>query len=106
MTPLVKMHTLGSDFIPEPIHAGGLRYHGMAPMVSLLKEHGLHRGAQRPPAFQLRGRRPVRARRGHPARTGADPRHPGRDRRGAGGARSRRDRRSSCSTCAGTATST
>ena len=34
MTPLVKMHTLGSDFIPEPIHAGGLRYHGMAPLVS------------------------------------------------------------------------
>ncbi len=40
MTPLVKMHTLGHDFIPEPIHAGGLRYHGMAPLVSLLKEHG------------------------------------------------------------------
>jgi tryptophan synthase beta chain len=37
-TPLVKMHTLGSDFIPEPIHAGGLRYHGMAPLVSHLKE--------------------------------------------------------------------
>src|SRR5206468_8473180 len=31
-TPLVKMHTLGADFIPEPIHAGGLRYHGMAPL--------------------------------------------------------------------------
>ncbi|CAN5654946.1 TrpB-like pyridoxal phosphate-dependent enzyme [soil metagenome] len=41
MTPLVKMHTLGHDFIPEPIHAGGLRYHGMAPLVSLLKEQGL-----------------------------------------------------------------
>jgi tryptophan synthase beta chain len=40
MTPLVKMHTLGSDFIPEPIHAGGLRYHGMSPLVSLLKEQG------------------------------------------------------------------
>ena len=40
MTPLVKMHTLGHGFIPEPIHAGGLRYHGMAPLVSLLKEHG------------------------------------------------------------------
>jgi tryptophan synthase beta chain len=36
----VKMHTLGADFVPEPIHAGGLRYHGMAPLVSLLKEHG------------------------------------------------------------------
>jgi tryptophan synthase beta chain len=41
MTPLVKMHTLGHDFIPEPIHAGGLRYHGMAPLVSHLKELGL-----------------------------------------------------------------
>ena len=41
MTPLVKMHTLGPDFIPEPIHAGGLRYHGMSPLVSLLKEHDL-----------------------------------------------------------------
>src|SRR6185312_2468428 len=40
MAPLVKMHTLGSDFVPEPIHAGGLRYHGMAPLVSLLKDHG------------------------------------------------------------------
>jgi tryptophan synthase beta chain len=40
MAPLVKMHTLGSDFIPEPIHAGGLRYHGMAPLVSHLKEIG------------------------------------------------------------------
>jgi tryptophan synthase beta chain len=39
LTPLVKMFTLGSDFIPEPIHAGGLRYHGMSPLVSLLKEH-------------------------------------------------------------------
>ncbi len=41
MTPLVKMHTLGHDFIPEPIHAGGLRYHGMSPLVSLLKERGI-----------------------------------------------------------------
>ena len=41
MTPLVKMHTLGHDFIPEPIHAGGLRYHGMSPLVSMLKDQGL-----------------------------------------------------------------
>ena len=39
MAPVVKMYTLGSDFIPEPIHAGGLRYHGMSPLVSLLKKH-------------------------------------------------------------------
>ena len=41
MTPLLKMHTLGHGFIPEPIHAGGLRYHGMAPLVSHLYDHGL-----------------------------------------------------------------
>lgn len=34
LTPLMKMHTLGHDFVPSPIHAGGLRYHGMAPLVS------------------------------------------------------------------------
>jgi tryptophan synthase beta chain len=36
MTPLIKMYTLGKDFIPPSIHAGGLRYHGMAPTVSAL----------------------------------------------------------------------
>ena len=40
MAPVAKMYTLGHDFIPEPIHAGGLRYHGMSPLVSLLKDHG------------------------------------------------------------------
>jgi len=40
MAPMVMMYTLGHDFVPKPIHAGGLRYHGMAPQVSLLKEHG------------------------------------------------------------------
>jgi tryptophan synthase beta chain len=41
LTPMMKMHTLGHDFIPEPIHAGGLRYHGMAPLVSHVYELGL-----------------------------------------------------------------
>jgi tryptophan synthase beta chain len=41
LTPLLKMHTLGAEFVPPPIHAGGLRYHGMAPMVSHAKELGL-----------------------------------------------------------------
>ena len=41
LTPLVKMHTLGSIFVPPGFHAGGLRYHGMAPMVSHLHELGL-----------------------------------------------------------------
>ena len=41
LTPLMKMHTLGHGFIPEPIHAGGLRYHGMAPLVSHVFNLGL-----------------------------------------------------------------
>ncbi|MCP5368448.1 MAG: TrpB-like pyridoxal phosphate-dependent enzyme [Hyphomicrobiales bacterium] len=41
LTPLVKMHTLGSTFVPDGIHAGGLRYHGMSPIVSHLLELGL-----------------------------------------------------------------
>jgi tryptophan synthase beta chain len=41
MTPLTKMHTLGSAFMPPGFHAGGLRYHGMAPLVSHAKELGL-----------------------------------------------------------------
>jgi tryptophan synthase beta chain len=41
MTPLLKMHTLGHEFIPPPIHAGGLRYHGMSPLVSHLYDSGL-----------------------------------------------------------------
>src|ERR671939_287856 len=43
LTPLVAMHTLGHDFIPPPIHAGGLRYHGAAPLVSQLLVDGLIR---------------------------------------------------------------
>lgn len=41
LTPLVKMHTLGSTFVPPGIHAGGLRYHGMAPLVSHVMNLGL-----------------------------------------------------------------
>jgi len=41
MTPLLKMETLGHDFIPPGIHAGGLRYHGMSPLVSLLHQEGV-----------------------------------------------------------------
>lgn len=41
MTPLVKMYTLGHDFMPPGIHAGGLRYHGMSPLVSLLHNEGI-----------------------------------------------------------------
>ncbi len=41
MTPLLKMYTLGHDFIPAGIHAGGLRYHGMAPLLSHAYDLGL-----------------------------------------------------------------
>jgi tryptophan synthase beta chain len=41
LTPLVKMHTLGSTFVPPGFHAGGLRYHGMAPLISHLQELSL-----------------------------------------------------------------
>ncbi|MEN3343276.1 MAG: tryptophan synthase beta chain [Actinomycetota bacterium] len=43
LTPLVPMHTLGHDFVPQPIHAGGLRYHGVAPLISQLVRDGLVR---------------------------------------------------------------
>ena len=41
LTPLVKMHTLGSTYVPPGFHAGGLRYHGMAPLVSQVTDLGL-----------------------------------------------------------------
>jgi tryptophan synthase beta chain len=48
LTPLIKMHTLGHDFIPDPIHAGGLRYHGMSPVISHLYEQGLIEAVAKP----------------------------------------------------------
>ncbi len=47
-TPLIKMYSLGSDFVPPPIHAGGLRYHGAAPAVSFLVSKGLIRSVAYP----------------------------------------------------------
>lgn len=43
MTPLMRMYTLGHEFVPPPIHAGGLRYHGASPLISSIKEHNLIR---------------------------------------------------------------
>jgi tryptophan synthase beta chain len=43
MAPIVKMYTLGHDFVPKPIHAGGLRYHGDSPQLSLLVKEGVIR---------------------------------------------------------------
>ena len=48
MTPLMKMHTLGHGFIPDPIHAGGLRYHGMSPLISHLYEQKLIEAVAKP----------------------------------------------------------
>ena len=47
-TPLMKMHTLGHDFIPDPIHAGGLRYHGMSPLLSHIYELGIFNAVAKP----------------------------------------------------------
>jgi tryptophan synthase beta chain len=47
MTPLLPMHSLGHDFIPPPIHAGGLRYHGIAPLIS----HAINEGLIKPQAI-------------------------------------------------------
>jgi tryptophan synthase beta chain len=54
MTPLAKMFTLGSSFMPPGFHAGGLRYHGMAPLVSYVKELGLieARAPRQTPCFE------------------------------------------------------
>ena len=47
-TPLLKMHTLGHGFIPAPVHAGGLRYHGMSPLLSHMYELGLFEAVAKP----------------------------------------------------------
>ena len=90
MAPIVKMHTLGSDFMPEPIHAGGLRYHGMSPLVSLLKEHDLIEARSVHQRRTFEAGVAVRPGRGHPPGARADPRHQRRDRRGDGGEGGRR----------------
>lgn len=54
LTPQLKMHTLGHDFVPPPIHSGGLRYHGMNPQISALVESGTikPRSASQNPVFE------------------------------------------------------
>jgi len=47
-TPLLKMHTLGHTFVPDPIHAGGLRYHGMSPLLSHIYELDLIEAVAKP----------------------------------------------------------
>ena len=82
MTPLAKMHTLGSAFIPPGFHAGGLRYHGMAPLVSHLKELGLIEAVAPHQTAVLSGGRLLRAARRHRAGARGQPRGEGRHRRG------------------------
>ncbi|RJO75619.1 TrpB-like pyridoxal phosphate-dependent enzyme [Nocardia panacis] len=48
LTPLLKMYTLGHDFIPDPVHAGGLRYHGMSPLLSHIYHLGLMEAVAKP----------------------------------------------------------
>jgi tryptophan synthase beta chain len=61
LTPLVAMYTLGHNFIPSKIHAGGLRYHGASPLVSLLVKEGLGKRAHtnKPKSLKLQLRLPV-----------------------------------------------
>ncbi|MFO1426389.1 MAG: TrpB-like pyridoxal phosphate-dependent enzyme [Steroidobacteraceae bacterium] len=78
LTPLTKMHTLGSTFTPPGFHAGGLRYHGMSPIVSHLKELGLTEAAAYHQTRRALGRA-VRARQAisagaHPPRRARDDR--------------------------------
>nr|VDD11343.1 unnamed protein product [Brassica oleracea] len=56
LTPLMKMHTLGHDFIPDPIHSGGLRYHGMAPLISHVYEQGFMEAISIPQTECFQGR--------------------------------------------------
>ena len=106
MTPLMKMHTLGHGFIPDAIHAGGLRYHGMAPLVSHLYELGLVEAVAIPQLECFGGAVELR-----PAPKASCPRpsrpmpSPQRSVRRCA-ARNRARRRSSSPRCAGTATST
>ena len=68
MAPLAMMYTLGHDFMPPGIHAGGLRYHGMAPIVSLLRAPGHPRCRGLSAERGLRGGRALRPDRGHLSR--------------------------------------
>ena len=78
MTPLLPMYTLGHDFVPPSIHAGGLRYHGDSPIISALVKHGPHGGGRVPAGQDVRGRGAVRPRRGQDPRARDRPRDPRR----------------------------
>ena len=68
MAPIVPMYTLGHTFVPAPVHAGGLRYHGDAPSLSLLVHAGPHGGGRLHAERRVRGGDPVRQDARHRAR--------------------------------------
>ncbi len=90
LTPLMPMYTLGHDFVPPPVHAGGLRYHGDSPLLCAIVKAGLieARALRQNPTFEAA--LAVRADRGDHPRAGVGARDPRRDRRGAGGQGCRR----------------
>ena len=83
MAPIVKMHTLGHTFMPPGIHAGGLRYHGMAPSVSALVDHGDIEARAVKQLADVRGGGAVLEGGGHHPCARVRARHPRRDRRSA-----------------------
>ena len=84
MTPLLPMYTLGHDFMPPSIHAGGLRYHGDAPIISLLVKTGRMEAIAYPQGKVFEAAKLFANAEGKVAGAGGRPRHPGRHRRGAG----------------------
>ena len=83
LTPLVKMHTLGHTFVPAPVHAGGLRYHGMAPLVCKLYDEGSIEAVAVPQLGTFAGSPAVRAHGRHSAGPRVGTRHTRGYRRGA-----------------------
>jgi len=84
MAPLLPMYTLGHDYVPPSIHAGGLRYHGDSPTISALVRDGRMEAVAYPQG-KVRRCRAVREGRGQDPGAGVRARDPGGDRRGAGG---------------------
>ena len=103
MTPLLAMYTLGHAFVPPPIHAGGLRYHGMAPLVCQAIVEGLARAKGVSADQVLRGGDDLGKNRRLYLRPGNQPRNRRHHRRGESRPGKKARKRSSCSTTAATA---
>ncbi len=90
LTPLMPMYTLGHDFVPAPVHAGGLRYHGDAPMVCGLVKAGMVEARAYRQNETFAAAVQLRPQRGHHPRARAGARDPRGDRGGRGGQGGRR----------------